>query len=79
MTNEKAYKITQKSLEEGIMIPEAFGYGYLYAVEEALEKQIPKKPQDCNGERMCKCGNIVKSYQKYCVECGQAIDWSEEE
>lgn len=26
-----------------------------------------------NGE--CKCGNIVKSYQKYCDECGIKLEW----
>ncbi len=39
----------------------------------AIEKQIPKKPMNCNGERMCECGNIVKSYHKFCYECGQAL------
>ena len=23
----------------------------------------------------CKCGNIVKSYQKYCDECGTKLNW----
>lgn len=26
-----------------------------------------------NGE--CKCGNIVRSYQKYCDECGAKLNW----
>lgn len=51
---------------------------------EALEKQIPKKPNDkfnvpydvlaCG---LCpSCGLGVNSYMKFCSECGQAIDWS---
>ncbi|MDE7425283.1 MAG: hypothetical protein K2N51_16610 [Lachnospiraceae bacterium] len=26
-------------------------------------------------EGMCECGNIVKSYQKFCDECGIKLDW----
>ena len=61
---------------------------------EALEKQIPKKPDlisdgyDDNGNLIydtwiCPC--CEKQYEldyddyKFCPECGQAIDWSEVE
>jgi hypothetical protein len=44
----------------------------------ALEKQIPKKVLPYNNfENHCECGAIVKSYCKFCYECGQALDWSE--
>ena len=60
-------------------------------IDEALEKQIPKKPLDictpvvtwglcpiCKGE-LNKLGNqphrIFKG-TKYCSDCGQALDWS---
>lgn len=44
----------------------------------AIEKQIPKKPFIFNTfQRHCECGNIVKTYQNYCCECGQALDWSD--
>ena len=54
---------------------------------EALEKQIPKKP---NGKfnvpnyvlayGICpSCGLGVNSDMKFCSECGQAIDWGEDE
>ena len=47
---------------------------------KALEKQIPKKLKTYNTfERHCECGAIVKSYCKYCCECGQALDWSDSE
>lgn len=52
---------------------------------EALEKQIPKKPHK-NYEKLnvkwCECGcylGELKNEQKYCKNCGQAIDWSGEE
>ena len=55
---------------------------------QALEKQIPKKPQ-----LITRTGGIIKFYpcptcstsekyepvypkQKYCVECGQKLDWN---
>ena len=26
-------------------------------------------------EGKCRCGNIVRSYQKYCDECGKKLQW----
>lgn len=47
---------------------------------EALEKQIPKKPNDYDGEikvGFCPdCDNVVTD-NYYCEHCGQALDWSE--
>ena len=61
---------------------------------EALKKQIPRKPIDvctpvvtwglcpiCKGE-LNKLGNQpnrVFENTKYCPDCGQALDWGEEE
>ena len=61
-------------------------------INEALEKQIPKKPIDirtpivtwglcpiCKGE-LNKLGNQphrVFKDTKYCFDCGQALDWSD--
>ena len=60
---------------------------------EALEKQVPKEP-DYEGDGYWDgelvydtwiCPNCGKDYEvgydnyKYCPECGQAIDWSEED
>lgn len=59
----------------------------------ALEKQIPKKPLDictpvvtwgicpfCRGElnKIGKQTNRVFKTNAYCMECGQALDWSDE-
>ena len=50
----------------------------------ALEKQIPKKPKeiDCIGFNtlVCpECKMALYLYEPYCDNCGQAIDWSNEE
>ena len=52
---------------------------------KALEKQIPKKPiKNKSGDSACLCGLIIRKRNKinclhFCHNCGQAIDWSEEE
>ena len=51
---------------------------------QALEKQIPKKPKerDCIGfdTLVCpECKMALYLYEPYCDNCGQAIDWSDEE
>lgn len=60
----------------------------------ALEKQIPKKPLDictpvvtwgicptCRGElnKIGKQTNRVFKTNAYCMDCGQALDWSDTE
>ena len=59
----------------------------------ALEKQIPKQPkyEDVDNiygaiKRTCTaCGDVcmvsngAKSYEHYCRQCGQALDWSDTE
>lgn len=55
-------------------------------LSKALEKQIPKKSKILE-ERYTRnfifgcpnCNEFVKFNQKYCVHCGQALDWSEAE
>ena len=60
-------------------------------IREALEKQIPKKPkyEDVDNiygaiKRTCTaCGDVcmvskgAKPYEHYCRQCGQALDWSD--
>ena len=50
---------------------------------QALEKQIPKKPEemDCIGfdTLVCpKCKMALYLYEPYCDNCGQKLDWSDE-
>ena len=63
----------------------------LIVCKEALEKQIPKQPkyEDVDNvygaiKRTCTaCGDVcmvskgAKPYEHYCRQCGQALDWSE--
>lgn len=61
---------------------------------QTLEKQIPYKPREYEDKYYsCKCGNVLlykwKKYPReltdkkmglpYCLNCGQKIDWSDEE
>lgn len=50
----------------------------IHMAEEALEKQIPKKPVELNCPR-CRFNGIDNSWWvfNFCPECGQRIDWSE--
>jgi hypothetical protein len=49
---------------------------------QALEKQIPKKPDFTEDKEfaLCPCcnGKGLLDRQKYCDNCGQKLDWSEE-
>ena len=50
---------------------------------QALEKQMPKKPKerDCIGfdTLVCpKCKMALYLYEPYCDNCGQKIDWSDD-
>lgn len=94
MTNEEAreflraykenylYLVDKKSVETERKIMST-----LPIAIEALEKQIPKKPERLKGtlfgkDRYChKCPNCGDLYvdDYYCSICGQAIDWSDEE
>ena len=59
------------------------------AAIKAIDKQIPKKPVSKykyrDGENVCpSCetenrGRIVMFWEKFCPDCGQAIDWQEVE
>lgn len=49
---------------------------------QALEKQIPMKPDFTEDKEfaLCPCcnGKGLLDKQKYCDNCGQMIDWSDE-
>mgnify|MGYP003296018135 CR=1 FL=1 len=84
------YKEALRELKDSII-----GSGYQCHIEtyqkaiEALKKQIPKKPEYTDeyfDTAYCpNCGNYEFENGtatwglKYCPECGQAIDWSENE
>ena len=56
--------------------------GTLEECRTAREKQIPKKPDFTEDKEfaLCPCcnGKGVLDKQKYCDNCGQMIDWSDE-
>lgn len=55
------------------------------AILEALQKQMPKKPEEAVDYESCvdwmcaTCGRFHRTEwkPKYCSECGQAIEWEE--
>ncbi|MCM1273210.1 MAG: helicase associated domain-containing protein [Clostridium sp.] len=57
----------------------------LYAGKCAEVNELQKSQVKYLGENIaidcrvgqCKCGNIVRSYQKFCDECGTKLDWSQ--
>ena len=82
MTSEEAIKTIQVAIAE---VEWEYPLDYSVAFEtaiEALEKQIPKKvifQSGFKGLRYCPCCNVrfIGWGIKYCGECGQALDWSE--
>ena len=48
---------------------------------KALEKQIPKEPDEDDTDFYCPCceRKYLNIYDNYCEDCGQKIDWSAEE
>ena len=81
MTAEEAMKIRHASsfadLDVGLK-------GLHKCIDEALEKQIPKKPYTDNENGIYEkdycpaCHRSLFPYDHHC-KCGQAIDWSETE
>ena len=71
--------------------PKALGHcedKNLELLEELIERAIPKKPYywgDWYGDEYWKCPCCEKTYDvdygknNYCLNCGQAIDWSVED
>ncbi len=80
MTPENAIKIL-KGLYPDLSLA---GKAAIDAAVEALEKQIPKKPDSGYGiffsedeDKICPvCGN--PNPDTYCGTCGQQLDWSDE-
>jgi hypothetical protein len=54
-------------------------------IVNAIEKQIPKKPQAIEADdiKLCFCPcckvRFMRYGAKHCGECGQALDWSDTE
>lgn len=86
MTYERALKELKRQVQywkNGI--PFAYKLQPLEFAVSALEKQIPKKPKAYPlSDGQCPSCNAVFDYDwkpksKYCQNCGQALDWSDNE
>ena len=83
MTAKEAIKTIQVAIAEVEWeYPLDYSVAFKTAIE-ALEKQIPKKiifKSGFKGLRYCPCCNVrfIGWGMKYCGECGQALDWSDD-
>ena len=89
MKPEEALKYLKGFIDnEGLQIG-AYNEEVLKTAIGALEKKVPKKPQEFRyeteyGYTRCECifdacGNVIDEYEdEFCPNCGQAIDWDDE-
>ena len=84
MTYEKAYDAVFSTLADGLITAHIENRAFWKTVKEALEKQMPKKPNYIRMIResikvgACPICNAGCSYvMSYCENCGQALDWSD--
>ena len=86
----KKCKMVDGRLKGGFDDHESKGGVAIDMAIQALEKQIPKKPMISYDERVkenwCSCGVCAFGlcwkrtiHYKYCPDCGQKLDWSDEE
>jgi hypothetical protein len=85
MTESEAIMIIENerpSCGEKIKFTEEEKYEAYSMAIQALEKQMPKKPDFTEDKEfvLCPCcnGKGLLNKQKYCDNCGQKLDWSEE-
>lgn len=95
MTNQEAIETIKIAIAEVEWnYPMDYSIAFDMAIT-ALEKQIPKKPEEYEDKYYAcpVCGNVLlHKWEKYptklmsknnglpyCLSCGKAIDWSEEE
>jgi hypothetical protein len=85
MTEQEAIMIIENerpSCGKKIEFTEEEKYEAYSMAIQALEKQIPKKPDFTEDKEfaLCPCcnGKSLRDKQKYCENCGQKLDWSEE-
>lgn len=84
METREAIKFLKERIETANDYPELKEYGKALRVAvKALEKQMPNKPDFTEDKEfaLCPCcnGKGLLNKQKYCDNCGQKLDWSDEE
>ena len=81
--NLKEDKIDTAKYLSGFLDGVYMMYREIEGSEEIFEKQIPKKPDFTEDKEfaLCPCcnGKGLLNKQKYCDNCGQKLDWSDEE
>lgn len=75
MTNEEAIK----TIKHGCIYRDKRGGEALEVAVKALEKQISKKPSETDKARCIHCACVVKRDERFCKNCGQALDWGDNE
>ena len=82
MTESEAIELIEKDLKlHSKDLSSKYKNGLRMAIQ-ALEKQIPKKPKtdDRYVMHICPwCNDFVKVSHNYCQNCGQKLDWGDEE
>jgi len=83
MTNEEAIEIlSNRYINDFDREEDKFVIDVNSAIDKAifaLERQTPEKPDKDSGFECFYCGfNLINSYS-FCPDCGQAIDWSNDE
>lgn len=80
MEEREAIKELHGIRPRGGIIPQKRAEALDVAIQ-ALEKQIPKKPDFTEDKEfaLCPCcnGKGLLDKQKYCDNCGQKLDWSD--
>lgn len=76
MTEEQAIEIITNAIQkDGMTVERDMA---LAIVQKSLEKQIPKEVEYDSGLFICpNCGDskYILFGDKFCVECGQRLDW----
>lgn len=73
-------KATHYALIHDVMLKQYEEIGTPEECREAIEKQRAKEPIDrCMFSECPNCGNVEIQYCTYCTDCGQKLDWSEED
>ena len=83
MTESEAIKELHEIRPRGGIIPQKRAEAIDMAIS-ALEKQIAKKPKERDrigfNTLVCPvCKGALYLYEPYCDNCGQKLDWSDEE
>lgn len=83
MTENEAIEAIQFDLKIGGEIHSQVLHDAVDVAIQALEKQISRKPDFTEDKKfaLCPCcnGKGLLNKQKYCDNCGQKLDWSDEE